>query len=58
VAGGLRRALPALESVALRAGLLDFPVQPVRSRRVLAVSALVYIVGVIAGLIIWQVIPK
>ena len=57
-ASGLRQAVSVLESAALRAGLLDFPVQPVRSRRALALCAIVYTVGLIVGLIVWKVVPK
>jgi hypothetical protein len=46
------------ETVALRAGLLDLPVHPVRTRRALSAAALVYVLCLSACLIAWWVIVR
>ncbi|MBM3473715.1 MAG: formylglycine-generating enzyme family protein [Armatimonadetes bacterium] len=49
----LRRLGPVVLRVAERCGLLDFPVDPVRSRRTLAWAALAYSVVVGGCLVVW-----
>jgi hypothetical protein len=46
----------SLASVAVRAGILDFPVHPVRTRRALSLAAIAYVLGVSGSLAAWSVV--
>ena len=48
--------VPAIEQAALQAGLLDFPLDPVRSRRRLALAAVTYVITVGACAAAWPIV--